>query len=84
MTDAFFMALKLPSIFRRLFAEGAFNAAFVPMFAGNLATKGKQSAKVFAEHAIMILALFLLFMVISVECFMPEFVKMLARALKNS
>ena len=78
VTDAFFMALKLPSIFRRLFAEGAFNAAFVPMFAGNLAAKGKQSAKVFAEHAIMILALFLLFMVISVECFMPEFVKILA------
>ena len=37
MADAFFVALKLPNLFRRLFGEGAFNAAFVPAFAGTLA-----------------------------------------------
>ena len=36
VTDAFFVALQLPNVFRRLFAEGAFNAAFVPLFAGEL------------------------------------------------
>ena len=35
--DAFFVAFKFPNFFRRLFAEGAFNAAFVPLFAGRLA-----------------------------------------------
>ena len=33
VADAFFVAFKLPNLFRRLFAEGAFNAAFVPLFA---------------------------------------------------
>src|SRR5919202_1823380 len=39
MADAFFVALKLPNLFRRLFGEGAFNAAFVPAFAGTLAVQ---------------------------------------------
>ena len=33
VADAFFVAFKFPNFFRRLFAEGAFNAAFVPLFA---------------------------------------------------
>ncbi|MEE8123737.1 MAG: lipid II flippase MurJ, partial [Alphaproteobacteria bacterium] len=37
VADAFFVAFKLPNFFRRLFAEGAFNAAFVPMFSGLIA-----------------------------------------------
>ncbi|PPR58915.1 MAG: Lipid II flippase MurJ, partial [Alphaproteobacteria bacterium MarineAlpha3_Bin6] len=32
LADVFFVAFKLPNLFRRLFAEGAFNAAFVPQF----------------------------------------------------
>ena len=40
MADCFFVALKLPNLFRRLFGEGAFNAAFVPAFAGTLAVQG--------------------------------------------
>ena len=32
VADAFFVAFKLPNFFRRLFAEGAFNAAFIPLF----------------------------------------------------
>src|SRR4051794_9232655 len=38
IADAFFVANKLPNLFRRLFGEGAFNAAFVPEFSGLLAT----------------------------------------------
>ena len=34
--DAFFSAFRLPNLFRRIFGEGAFNAAFVPMFCRKL------------------------------------------------
>ena len=36
VADAFFVALQFPNLFRRIFAEGAFNAAFVPLYAGRL------------------------------------------------
>ena len=42
IADAFFVALKLPNLFRRLFGEGAFNAAFVPAFSGLLAAEGRR------------------------------------------
>ena len=44
IADAFFVALRLPNLFRRLFGEGAFNAAFVPAFAGMLAAEGPAAA----------------------------------------
>ena len=78
ITDALNVAIKIPSLFRRLFAEGAFNAAFVPIFSGDLATKGKGSAKIFAEHAIMILLIFLTIMVVLAEFFMPQVIGFLA------
>ena len=43
IADAFFVALKLPNLFRRLFGEGAFNAAFVPAFSGMLAAEGRPA-----------------------------------------
>ena len=55
LSDAFFVAFKLPNFMRRLFAEGAFNTAFVPLFAGVLATEGKSAAKIFAEEIYSIL-----------------------------
>ena len=45
MADAFFVALKLPNLFRRLFGEGAFNAAFVPAFANALTRQGPAVAR---------------------------------------
>ena len=45
VADAFFVALRLPNLFRRLFGEGAFNAAFVPEFAGLLAAEGRAAAR---------------------------------------
>ena len=41
VADAFFVAQRLPNLFRSLFAEGAFSAAFVPLFAGTIAHDGK-------------------------------------------
>ena len=51
VADAFFVAFKLPNFFRRLFAEGAFSAAFVPMFARELQGQGRDEALTFARQA---------------------------------
>src|SRR2546429_5669557 len=48
LADAFFVALRLPNHFRAIFAEGAFNAAFVPAYARVHATGGTESARRFA------------------------------------
>src|SRR4051812_9737643 len=71
VADAFFIAFKLPNLFRRLFAEGAFNAAFVPIFAGMVANKGRLAAKRFAEDALAVLLLILLLFVVAAELAMP-------------
>jgi len=60
LSDAFFVAFKLPNFLRRLFAEGAFNSAFVPLFAGMLAVDGKEKARDFASEAMSFLLLILL------------------------
>jgi putative peptidoglycan lipid II flippase len=51
IADAFIVAFKLPNLFRRLFAEGAFAAAFVPLFARELQGEGREAALVFARQA---------------------------------
>ena len=60
VADCFFVAFKIPNFFRRLFAEGAFSAAFVPMFselrAQDIAT-GTETARAFAENALALLLL---------------------------
>ena len=55
VADAFFVAFKFPNLFRRLFAEGAFNSAFVPLFAKRLEGEGEASARRFAEDALSML-----------------------------
>jgi putative peptidoglycan lipid II flippase len=51
VADAFFVAFKLPNFFRRLFAEGAFSAAFVPLFSRELQGHGRDQALAFARQA---------------------------------
>ena len=51
VADAFFVAFRFPNLFRRLFGEGAFNSAFVPLFAKQLEGEGKDAARKFAEEA---------------------------------
>ena len=71
VTDAFFIAFKIPNLFRRLFAEGAFNAAFVPLFAATAARDGPAAAIRFAEDAMALLAASLLAVVLVVEIAAP-------------
>lgn len=54
-SDAFLVAFRLPNLFRALFAEGAFSAAFVPAFARRLGAGGADSARGLAEEALAVL-----------------------------
>ncbi|MDA0368136.1 MAG: murein biosynthesis integral membrane protein MurJ [Proteobacteria bacterium] len=71
VADAVFVAFKLPNFFRRLFAEGAFNAGFVPMFSGILERDGKAAAQAFAEQALAVLLATLFIFVTAVQIAMP-------------
>jgi Uncharacterized membrane protein, putative virulence factor len=44
LADAFFVALKLPNLFRRISAEGAFSVAFIPLFSEAIEKEGKDEA----------------------------------------
>ncbi len=71
VADAFFVALRLPNLFRRLFGEGAFNAAFVPAISTILHREGLQAATGFAEEATAVMAFWLGGITILGEIFMP-------------
>jgi len=71
IADACFVAFKMPNFFRRLFAEGAFNAAFVPLFSAKLIDEGKTSALLFAGSVMSIMTTFLVVFVIIFQIAMP-------------
>jgi len=77
VADAFFVANRLPNLFRRLFGEGAFNAAFVPVFSSLLATEGADDARRFAEEAMAVLAFWLLLLTVLGEMFMPQLLSLM-------
>ena len=78
IADAFFVALRLPNLFRRLFGEGAFNAAFVPAFSGMLAAEGRPPARQFANDTLAVMALWLGALTVAGEIFMPNVMDVLA------
>ena len=59
-SDAFFVAFKIPNLLRRLFAEGAFSQAFVPILAEYKARKGHDATRDLVDHVATLLALILL------------------------
>lgn len=71
VADAFFVAFKLPNFFRRLFAEGAFNAAFVPLFARHMSEGGKDAARQFAQEVLSVFVVALLLFVTALQIAMP-------------
>ena len=78
LADAFIVAFKLPNFLRRLFAEGAFNAGFVPLFARTLEGEGKQVARNFAAQAQAVLVAVLAPLVILAIIFMPWIIRAMA------
>ena len=77
LADAFFVAFRIPNTFRRLFAEGTFNAAFVPSYTSEI-VKGKKQSNKFANDIFNLLFLGLFFLVLFVQIFMPVFVSIIA------
>lgn len=69
LAEAFFIAFALPNMFRRFFAEGAFNTAFVPMFSKRV--EAGEGAHQFARDAFSALALVLIVLTVLAQVFMP-------------
>ncbi len=72
LLDAFFAAFRLPNMFRRFFAEGAFNSAFVPMISKKY--ERKENATAFANEAMGSLAFILLIITTLAIIFMPALI----------
>ena len=77
LADAFFVAFRIPNTFRRLFAEGTFNSAFIPSYMSEL-VKNKSRSNKFANDVFNLLFLVLFFLVLIIEIFMPIFVGLIA------
>lgn len=75
IADAFNAAFRFPNTFRRLFAEGAFNSAFVPLFAKEIENNGMDGARRFSEEVFGVLFTVLLFLTIVMELSMPFLVR---------
>jgi putative peptidoglycan lipid II flippase len=71
ITDALITAYKIPNTFRRIFAEGAFNAAFVPLYARRIEEEGEEAADNFASEAFASLFLLVACIVVLFEVTMP-------------
>ncbi|WP_455478034.1 murein biosynthesis integral membrane protein MurJ [Bartonella sp. B10] len=75
VSDAFNAAFRFPNTFRRFFAEGAFNAAFVPLFSKKITENGVETAREFAEEVFGVLFSLLLLLTIVMELSMPFLVR---------
>lgn len=60
LTDAFVIAFRLPNLLRRLFAEGAFSQAFVPILAEYKNKEGEEKTKALVDHVFSLLVIILL------------------------
>jgi putative peptidoglycan lipid II flippase len=77
LADVFFVAFRIPNTFRRLFAEGTFNAAFIPSYTAELSKSKSKSIK-FANEIFNLLFLGLLVFILIIQLFMPTFVGLIA------
>jgi putative peptidoglycan lipid II flippase len=81
VADAFFVALRLPNHFRAIFAEGAFNAAFVPAYAGLRERGGAARAGEFADRIFTLLLATQIVLLVLALAFMPVVIDVLAPGL---
>src|SRR3954451_5106591 len=72
VADAFFVAFRLPNHFRAIFAEGAFNAAFVPAFAHVYGQRGEAPARLCADRIFSLLLVSQLILLVLAWIFMPQ------------
>ena len=83
VADAFFVALRLPNHFRAIFAEGAFNAAFIPAYARIREQGGAESARVFADRIFTLLLLSQVVLLAAALIFTPGVIAVLAPGFRD-
>ncbi|HQS09841.1 MAG: murein biosynthesis integral membrane protein MurJ [Rhizobiales bacterium 24-66-13] len=83
VADAFLVAFRLPNHFRAIFAEGAFNAAFVPTYARLKEQGGIATARAFADEILTAMALVHGVLLAGALAFTPQFVGLLAPGLAD-
>ncbi len=76
--DAFFVALRLPNHFRAIFAEGAFNAAFIPAYARIRTQEGAEAASAFGDRIFTLLILTQAVLLALALAFTPQVIDVLA------
>lgn len=83
LQDAYQIAFRIPNMFRRLLGEGAFNAAFVPLFTTQYAENGSEKAMKFAGQALSVLLTWLIIFAVLCEIFMPLVISLIAPGFKD-
>src|ERR1051326_3047711 len=78
VADAFFVALRLPNHFRAIFAEGAFNAAFIPAYARVRIASGSDAVQVFGDRIFTLLLLSQVALLAIALLFTPGVIALLA------
>jgi putative peptidoglycan lipid II flippase len=76
--DAFFVAFRIPNLFRRLVAEGALTVSFIPVYSDYLVNRGENEALQLAQKTLTILLVILSFLVTLGILFSPEIVRVIA------
>ena len=84
VSDAFFVSFKLPNLFRRLFAEGSVNSAFIPVVSGIKTRFGKKKSDEFLSTIFSLLLSFLFILLVIFEIFMPFIIKLIAPGFNNN
>ncbi len=84
VADAFFVAQRFPNLFRTLFAEGAFNSAFVPIFAGKVEAEGLPAARQMAREVYAAMLAWMLLFTALCMAFMPWLIYLFAWGFKGS
>lgn len=78
LSDVFLTSFKLPNFFRDIFAEGAFNATFVPIFSTQIVNSDKESVIKFSRNIFSLLLYSLLIITLIFEIFMPKVITLIA------
>lgn len=84
LSDVFLTSFKLPNFFRNMLSEGAFNAAFVPIFSGQIVNDDEKSIIKFSRNIFSLLLYFLLIVTLIIEIFMPNVVNIIAAGFANN
>lgn len=78
VANAFVIAFRFPNLFRRFFAEGAFNSAYVPLYARTLEGEGAGEAQSFARDTLSMMVVVLSVLTVTAQIFMPAIMRLIA------